>query len=125
MTNVPNRLSVVDFNDPSGNPHNVPAYVSARVLAANTAESITVPAGVSAAGAPLGIAAYVRIAVTADTYYSFSGVATVPVDTDDGTACELIKAQSDPEWRLVPPGATALSVISAAIGTVTASFYLA
>jgi hypothetical protein len=124
MTNVPNRLTIVDRAGPGGNPVNPPTYVSARVLAANTAESITVPAGVSPTGAALGIASYVRIAVTADTYYSFSGAATVPVDTDDGTACELLKAQSEPEWRLVPPGATALSVISAAIGTVTASFYL-
>jgi hypothetical protein len=125
MTNVPNRLTAVDFNEPGGNPVDPPAYVSARVLAANTAENITIPAGVSAAGAALGIASYVRLAGNADFYYSFAGAASVPVDTDDGTACELIKVQCDAEWRKVPPGATVLSVISAGVCIVTASFYLA
>ncbi len=123
---TPNRLSVVSFNDLEGNPRNVPSYISARVLAANTAENITIPPSLKADGVTtVGVAAYVRLAGTADFYYSFSGAATVPVDTDDGSACELIKAQGDAVWLLVPPTATVLSVISAAIATVTASFLLA
>lgn len=113
MTITPNRLTTVPFNDPGANPVDPPAYVSARALAANTAESITVPSGVS----------YVRIAATADIYYSFAAAAVVPVDADDGSSNELIKQQGDAEWRKIPPGATALSVISAAIAIVTASFF--
>ncbi len=75
--------------------------------------SFTIPAG----------AAYVRLAATADIYYSFSGNAAVPGDVDDGSACELIKQQGGAEFLIIPPGATALSVISAGTPIVTASFY--
>lgn len=125
MTIVANRLTVVDFNNPDGNPVDPPAYVSARVLAANTAENITIPPGVNASGQPEGIASYVRIAANADVFYSFSGAASVPAaDIDDGSASELIKVQGDAVWRKVPPGATALSVVSAGVAIVTASFYI-
>lgn len=107
------RLTTVPFNEPGANPVDVPGYVSSRLLAANTAESITIPAG--------GV--YVRLAGTADFYYSFINNAVVPGDIDDGSACELIKGQGDAEWRKVPPGATALSVISAGTPILTASFY--
>ena len=114
MTATPNRLTTVPYNEPGDNPVDPPAYVSARVLAANTAEPITIPSG----------AQFVRLAGTVDFFYSFSTAATVPVDTDDGSACELIKAQGGgAEWRKVPSSATALSVITAGTGTVTASFY--
>lgn len=120
MTATPNRISSVEMHEPGQNPRNVPAYISARALSANTAESITIPTNTPG---DLQKVAYVRIAGTVDFYYSFSGVATVPVDTDDGTACELIKAQGDAEWLMIPSGATALSVIAAATAIVTASFY--
>ncbi|MES2671604.1 MAG: hypothetical protein V4673_14470 [Pseudomonadota bacterium] len=110
---TPTRLTTVPFNQPGENPHAPAAYVSSKLLAAATAESITIPAGVN----------IVRIAATADIFYSFSGTATVPGDVDDGTACELIKTQCDPEWRMIPAGATALSVISAGTPIVTASFF--
>lgn len=110
---VPAHLGAVDVDVPGDNPRNIPGYVSARLLAAATAESFTIPA----------TALYVRVAATADIFYSFTGVATVPGDVDDGTACELIKVNSDPEWLIVPPGATALSVISSGTPIVTASFY--
>lgn len=122
MTIVPNRLTAVPLNTPGENPRNVATYISARALAAGAAESITIPQGSASAAAPAG-AAYVRVAGTADFYYSFFGAATVPADTDDGSACELIKAQGDAEWLAIPAGATTLSVISAAICIVTASFY--
>ena len=97
---------------PGANPVNAPAYVSARALAANVAESITVPAN----------AHCVRLAGTDNFYYSFTGVATVPVDTDDGSASELIKQQGDAEWRTCQ-GVASISVISAGTPIVTASFY--
>lgn len=113
MPVTPNRLTTLPFNEPGSNPVDVPSYVSARQLAANTAESITVPTG----------AAFVRLVGTGDFFYSFSGTAAVPGDVDDGSACELIKAQGDPEWRKVPNGATTLSVVAASTPIVTASFY--
>lgn len=113
MPGTVNRLSTVPFNMPGQNPVSACTYVSSKLLAAATAESITIPAG----------AVYVRIVATADIYYSFSTTATVPGDVDDGSACELLKTSGDPEWRLVPSGASALSVISATTPIVTASFY--
>lgn len=113
MTATPGNLAVdARAPEPGDNPVNAPSYVSARVLAANTAESITVPPG----------AHYVRLAGTDNFYYSFTGAAAVPVDTDDGTACELIKQQGGAEWRTCQ-GVAAISVISAGTPVVTASFY--
>ena len=116
------RLSVQDFNTPGvGNPHLHSSYVSARVLAAGAAENITIPVG--AAGQ--GIATIVRIAANADIYINFGGAAAVPAaDIDDGTASELIKANSDPEWRYIPAGSTVISVVSAGTAIVTASFFI-
>lgn len=98
-------------------PHTPSNYVLARLLAANTAESITVPAVTGAT-----TARYVRLAGTVDFYYSTTTTATVPGDTTDGTACELIKANGPAEWRYIS-GVTTISVISAATCIVTASFF--
>lgn len=106
------NLAVVQLGEPGANPINQSGYVSSRLLAAGVAESISVPA----------TAAYVRLAATADIYVNFSGAATVPGDADDGSASELIKTQSQPEWRSVK-GVTSISVISESTPTVTASFY--
>lgn len=83
--------------------------VMARALAANTAETITVPAG----------AEYVVFAGTADFYAAYgTGVtATVPGDTTDGSASEL-----NPTMRNIK-GKRDISVISAATCIVTAAFY--
>ena len=107
------RLSTVPFNTPGQNPRNVPGYVSSRLLGAAAAEAIAIPAG----------AHYVRIATTVDLFYSFSTTATVAGDTDDGSACELIKSAGPAEWLIIPAGATALSIISSGTPIVTASFY--
>lgn len=109
---TPGNLAVVPQSEPGDNPYNAPAYVSARAVAANTAESITVPAN----------ATKVRLAGNVDFYYSMSATAVVPVDTDDGTSNELIKQQGNAEWRTCQ-GVAAISVISAANGIITASFY--
>jgi len=114
MANVLNSLATICVEEPGCNPRSAPSYVSSRLLAAATAESITIPAG----------SAYVRLAGTADFYYVFgAGPATVPGDIDDGTACELVKQQGDADWLIIPPGATTMSVISAGTPIVTASFY--
>lgn len=89
--------------------------VLARLLAATTAEGITVP------GSGATAAKYVRIAATADIYVSFTGTAAVPGDTTDGTASELIPA-GKVEWYYIA-GVTTISVISAGTPIVTASFY--
>ena len=116
MAGTVTRLSTVPFNEPGENPVNVAGYIAARALAGGVAESITIPSG--------GV--YVRIAATDNIFYlvsSSGGSATVPADTDDGTACELLKVNGKAEWRLVPAGATTLSVISSGTPIVTASFY--
>lgn len=113
----PSNLAVVQQQDPGTNPYNAPAYVSARALAANVAETISVPAN----------ATKVRLAGTVDFFYAMGAAGTtavVPVDTDDGTSNELIKQQGSAEWRTCQ-GAAVISVITAAAGggIVTASFY--
>src|SRR3546814_4593921 len=84
-------------------------YVSAKALAASTAEPITVPEN----------ATHVRLAGTEHFYANFTTTAVVPTDTDDGTSNEL-----NPDMRICR-GVTAISVITAASGgaIVTASFW--
>jgi hypothetical protein len=82
-------------------------YILARSLAANTAESFTVPSG----------AQYVNFSATADYYVSFVTTATVPGDTTDGSASVL-----NPGLRSIE-GATTISVISAATCIITAEFF--
>lgn len=118
-----NRLTTINHNEPGYNPLDPPTYVSARVLAAGVAESITIPQGSAGAGT---VAQYVRIAGNADIYYSFSGAAAVPAaDVDDGTASEMIPNACGGQWRKIPPTATLLSVVCAGAAIVTAAFYVA
>jgi hypothetical protein len=80
------------------------------------AESIGVPATDPTA------ANFVRLAVTEDTYVSFTGTAAVPADTTDGAASECLPSKSV-HWFYIR-GVTNISVITAATaGIVTASFY--
>lgn len=88
--------------------------VLARLLAANTAESITVPGTGSKA------ARYVRISATDDIFVSFSTTATVPGDTTDGTASLLLV--KGVHWFYCS-GVTTISVISSGTPIVTAAFY--
>lgn len=87
-------------------------YVSARVLAANASEQITVPEG----------ATHVLLQGTADFYaaYGANPTAVIPSDTDDGTSNEL-----NPTMRFLGRGVFAkIAVISAtANAIVTASFW--
>ncbi len=88
---------------------NTSDFVNARQLAANTAESFTVPTG----------ADYVNISSNVDIYVNFTsgGTATVPGDVTNGSACAL-----NPQARAVIPGET-YSVISESAGHVTLEFY--
>lgn len=112
MPAAPDSLSILPIGG-AQNPFAPSAYVLARALGVATAEDITVPTG----------GAYVRLAGTGDFYYSTTTTATVPGDTTDGTACELVKVIGPAEWRYVA-GVTAISVISPGACVLTASFWL-
>lgn len=84
-----------------------PNFVNSRSLAANTAESITVPSDRN----------LVVFSATADFYANYTATAAVPGDVTDGTASEL-----NPTVRSVAPGST-ISVISPSACVVTAAFY--
>jgi len=81
--------------------------VNARALAANTAESMTVPAGAN----------YVAFSATGDFYVNVGTTATVPGDVTDGAGSEL-----NPTIRALN-GAGTISIIAPATCVVTAAFY--
>lgn len=83
-------------------------FVLSRALAADVAESFTVPAG----------AKYVVFSATGDFYANYSATATVPGDVTNGSASEL-----NPTARDVS-GVATISIIAQAITIVTASFYV-
>src|SRR3546814_20617422 len=73
-------------------------YVSAKALAASTAESITEPEN----------ATHVLLAGTEHFYANFTTTAVVPTDTDDGTSNE-----PNPDMRICR-GLSPISVLTAA-----------
>lgn len=81
--------------------------INGVVLAANIAESITIPSG----------AKYALFNATADFYAKYSGTAAVITDTTDGSGSEL-----NPTLRTINTGDT-ISVISGETCYVTVSFY--
>ncbi len=85
-----------------------PNYIDARVLAANAAETHTVPAG----------AAFVIFSSDGDFYARPNTAAAVPgADVTDGSASEL----NPVIWDLA--GVTSISLVAAAARIVTLSFY--
>ncbi len=113
---TPTRIAVITLGEPANNPLNPATYVSARVLAAGTPESITVPAN----------GKLVRLIATADFWYSTTGTASPPAaDVDDGTASELVNVSSgDGRWLYLTSSTAAISVVSSAsAAAVVASFY--
>lgn len=111
-----NRISPLGF-DLSDAALNFPSAdgVNALSLAANVAETLTIPAG----------AVIVRLAATDNVFIKSNAVATVPGDTTDGSASELLKLQGGSEtWRQLS-GVTSIGVITNAAGgaILTASFY--
>lgn len=96
-----------------------PAYVSARALAANTAESITIPVDADSKRAR-----YVRLSSSGDFYVDWNGdAAVVPTDLDDGSAAEY-KPTGLHYIGDLPENITALSIISAGTPIVTAAFFM-
>lgn len=89
----------------------LPRYTNAHALAANTAETVTIPAWAGA----------VRVSVTVASYLKEGATATVPGDTTDGTASFLVSPEV-PHYFLIRAGQS-LSVISAATCIATFSFY--
>lgn len=82
--------------------------VNSVSLAAGTAKSISIPSG----------AANVRFSANTDFYATFDGTtAAVPGDVTNGSAACL-----NPDYRTLD-GVTAISVISASGGIVTAEFW--
>lgn len=115
MAGTVTRIAPLNF-ELTDQPVNPAGYVNALALAANVAENMATP----------DTKAYlVRIAGTADIYIGWTATATVPGDTTDGSASELVKVNGGSEtWRMVT-GIASFSVITAAAGgaVVTASFY--
>jgi len=91
------ELSCLPFSD----------SINALALAANTAETLSIPAG----------ARFAVFSGTVDFYVKTGGTATVPGDTTDGSAAEL-----NPTMRDIT-GASLISIISAATCIVTVAFY--
>jgi Na+-transporting methylmalonyl-CoA/oxaloacetate decarboxylase beta subunit len=92
---------------------NFPKSVMARVLAANTNESITPPTG----------AKYVIFSGNVDFFVKAGGTAAVPAaDVTDNSGSELNPAGY---WLIGADGAavTSIGIISASAGIVTAAFY--
>jgi hypothetical protein len=88
---------------------NRPTYTLSRTLAASTAESITVPSG----------STKVLLNGTVDFFANFTTTATVPGDVTDGSASLLINCP----MLISIEGCTTISVISAYVCNVSASFY--
>lgn len=89
-------------------------YINTRALAANTAETETVPTGVTG-----GTAAYVVFKCDADFWVCWSGsTAVVPAaDVTDGTGSEL-----NPTERYIG-GVTTYSIISASASSISMAYY--
>lgn len=91
-------------------PRPIPQATMARVLAANTAESITPPAG----------SRYVIFSCTANFYVNCYDTAAVPADdVTNGTAPELNPAG----YSFNPGELPTISVISPSACIITAAFY--
>jgi len=103
-----NKLVIASSAD-GNNSLSIPApyTINGAVLAANIAESITVPSG----------AKYALFNATADFYARYNGTAAVITDKSDGTGSEL-----NPTIRTLASGDT-ISVISGETCYVTVAFY--
>ena len=100
--------SVVDANSHPMLGFNYPTYIDVRVLAADTAETHTIPSG----------AKYVLFAATANFYVAYSGDASVPAaDVTNGAGVEL-----NPVLRKIS-GLSTISLISGSACTVTLAFF--
>lgn len=96
---------------------NAANWCDAVVLAANTAESYTLPTDASG-----NLARIIGITASGSSplYINFNATAAIPIaDTTDGTAPALLRTDQGHSYLIsVPAGATDLSIISAAVGVV-------
>ena len=90
-----------------------PNYTDALVLAADTAETLTVPSVGS------NKANYVSFSATCNFYVDYDATATVPADTSDGTASEL-----NPTIRFLNGNVTTISVISESACKITVNYFM-
>ena len=94
------------------------ASVNGRAIAANVAESIDIP----------DLAKLVILTGTVDIFFSMSGTAAVPTDSDAEGQSPCIPAGVPIDSRsfIIPDGSTAISVITnvAAGGVVSAEFFV-
>lgn len=81
--------------------------INGALLAANTAETITIPTG----------SRFAIFNATANFYANYVGTATVMIDTSDGTGSEL-----NPTVRTLGASDT-ISVISSEVCYITVTFY--
>jgi len=88
------------------------SFIATRVLAANTAESITVP----------GSAKYVILSGTADFWVNFITTAVVPAADIENGSSPIYIPSAYKELREIS-GVTTISAISTPGGIVTAEFY--
>jgi hypothetical protein len=103
---------LIKHTDPNGNPagYSGSDYINAKVLAAATAETFTVPEGAS----------WVLVTPAAPVFVRWGGSASIPAgDVVNGLAPELI---TEPTLRRVNAGDT-VGVVSSAAQTVTLAFY--
>lgn len=108
-----NQLQVISTNGSYA--LSPPIYVNVKVLAANTAESFTIPTGANGL-----LANYVSFSSNCDFYANHTTTAAVPAaDVTNGTGSEL-----NPLIRIIPRGTASYSVISATTCIITASFYM-
>lgn len=102
-----------NFRDAEGNDvgsRPIPLWVNTHLLAANTAESDTIPAKAN----------LVIISADVDIYVNCNGTAAVITDVTDGSGSEL----NPSSYCLNSTStATAISVISASVGHVSLAYY--
>ena len=92
-----------------------PIYTNPRALAANVAESFTVPPGANGQ-----LANYVNFSAPGCNFHAnYTTTATVPGDVTNGSASE-----ANPLTREISDSTTTISVISSTACIVTASFYM-
>lgn len=109
MTVSTKLYHAIDGNDERTDAVPPASHIDARVLAANTAESHTVPAG----------SRIVVFSSTSDFYVNYTTTAAIPAaDITNGSAPEL-----NPSARILPSSVTTLSLISPTSCTVTMAFY--
>lgn len=107
------KLAIIHDANNEGMPGglNVSTFIDARVLAATTAESHTIPSGAKS----------VRLTGTVPFFVNFAAAAAIPAaDITDGSSSILVLTD---RIFSIPSSATAIGLIASAICTITMEFY--